>query len=95
MFKPLGTRVLVKKEETESKTVAGIIIPDSVDKPIIRATVVAIGKGITTKDGKIPLTVKIGDLVAFNKYSGQEIKLKGEKYLILKEEELLGVVSHG
>jgi chaperonin GroES len=93
--KPLQDRVLVKRiEESIEKTKGGIIIPDTAKEKPQQGKVVAVGKGRVNEDGKVtPLDVKDGDTVLFGKYSGQEIKLDGEEYLIMREEEILGVVT--
>ena len=93
-FRPLGDRVLVKRVEEESKTKGGIIIPDTAKEKPQQGKVIAVGKGKVEKDGKItPLDVKEGDTILFGKYSGQEIKMDGEEYLIMREEEILGIVT--
>ena len=80
-------------EEGEQK-VGGIIIPDSAKEKPQQGKVIAVGKGKVEKDGKVtPLDVKEGDTILFGKYSGQEIKLDGEEYLIMREEEILGVIN--
>ena len=92
-IRPLHDRVIVQRlEEGEQKV--GIIIPDTAKEKPQQGRVIAVGKGKTEKDGKVtPLDVKEGDTVLFGKYSGQEIKLDGEEYLIMREEEILGVVN--
>ena len=93
-IRPLHDRVIVQRiEEGEQKT-GGIIIPDSAKEKPQQGRVIAAGKGKVEKDGKVtPLDVKEGDTVLFGKYSGQEIKLEGEEYLIMREEEILGVIE--
>jgi chaperonin GroES len=93
-FTPLHDRILVQRVEEAGTTRAGIIIPDSAkDKPQ-EGEVISVGKGKTNDEGKIfPLAVKEGDRILFGKYSGTEIKIDGEDFLIMKEEEVLGVVS--
>src|SRR6201993_5615515 len=93
-FTPLHGRVLVGRVEEASTSRGGIIIPDSAkDKPQ-EGEVISVGKGKTNDEGKLfPLAVKEGDSILFGKYSGTEIKLDGEDFLIMKEEEVLGVVS--
>ncbi|HHT03533.1 MAG TPA: co-chaperone GroES [Bacteroidales bacterium] len=86
--KPLADRVLVKPAEVETKTAAGIIIPDTAKEKPVRGEVVAIGKG--TKDE--PMTVKVGDLVLYGKYSGTEISIEGEDYLIMRESDIYAVL---
>ena len=92
-IRPLHDRVIVKRLLEEEKTKGGIIIPDSAKEKPQEAKVVAIGSG-KRDDGKIiPLDVKIGDRILFSKYSGNEIKIEGEDHLILKEDEILGVLE--
>lgn len=91
--KPLHDRIIVKRIQEEGKTKGGIIIPDTAKEKAQRAKVVAVGPG-RREDGKhIPLDVKAGDTILFGKYSGTEIKLNGEDHLILREEDVLGVVE--
>ena len=94
-IRPLQDRVIVKRlEEETEKTKGGIIIPDTAKEKPQQGKVIAVGKGKVEKDGKvIPLDVKEGDTILFGKYSGQEIKLDGEEYLIMREEEVLGVIT--
>jgi chaperonin GroES len=93
-FTPLHDRILVRREEGAGTTRGGLIIPDSAkDKPQ-EGTVISVGQGKTNEEGKLfPLAVKEGDTILFGKYSGTEIKLDGEDFLIMKEEEVLGVVT--
>jgi chaperonin GroES len=93
-FIPLHDRVLVRRKEEAGSTRGGIIIPDSAkDKPQ-EGEVVSAGKGRTNDEGKLfPLALKEGDHILFGKYSGTEIQIDGEDYLIMKEEEVLGVVT--
>ena len=93
-FIPLHDRILVRRVEEVGTTRGGIIIPDSAkDKPQ-EGTVISVGKGKTNDEGKLfPLAVKEGDSILFGKYSGTEIKLDGEDFLIMKEEEVLGIVT--
>ncbi len=83
--KPLKDRVLIKPHEAEVKTASGIYIPESAQEKPQRGTVVAVGSG--KKDE--PMTVKVGDVVLYGKYSGTEIKINGEDYLIMKEDDIL------
>jgi len=93
-FRPLHDRLLVKRQEAEQTTAGGIIIPDSAKEKPIEGTVIAIGNGKILEDGKVrALEVKIGDKVLFGKYSGTEIKLEGNEHIILREDEVLGVVE--
>jgi chaperonin GroES len=93
-FTPLHDRILVRRVEQAGTTRGGLIIPDSAkDKPQ-EGTVISVGKGKTNDEGKLfPLSVKEGDSILFGKYSGTEIKLDGEDFLIMKEEEVLGIVT--
>ena len=93
-FTPLHDRILVRRVEEEGTTRGGIIIPDSAkDKPQ-EGEVISVGKGKISEEGKVrPLDVKEGDRILFGKYSGTEIKLDGEDFIIMREEEVLGVVS--
>jgi len=93
-FRPLRDRVVVKRLEEQEQKAGGIIIPDTAKEKPQQGKVVAIGTGRVTDEGKvIPLDVKVGDTVLFGKYSGTEIKLEGIEYLIVREEELLGIVE--
>jgi chaperonin GroES len=94
-FIPLHDRILVKRtEEKESTTKFGIIIPDSAKEKPQQAEVISVGKGKSNDEGKVfPLDVKPGDTILFGKYSGTEIKLDGEEYLIMREEEVLGILK--
>ena len=93
-FKPIGDRVLVKRVEQEQKTKGGIIIPDSAQEKPQEAEVVAVGDGKLLDNGtKLALHLKVGERVLFTKYSGTEIKLDGVEHLIIKEEDVLGVVQ--
>jgi chaperonin GroES len=92
--RPLRDRVLVKRVEQQEQRIGGIIIPDSAKEKPQQATVIAVGSGRVNDDGQtIPPDVKVGDVVLIGKYSGTEIKLDGEDYLIVKEEEILGVAD--
>ena len=93
MLKPLADRVLVKVEEEETKTMGGILLPDTAQKKSQKGVVVAVGSGKMTEKGKrLPLEVKEGDEVLFAKYSGTEIEDKGEKYLLLSERDILAIL---
>ena len=93
-FRPLHDRILIKRIEEKETVKGGIIIPDSAKEKPQEGEVVAVGNGKKNEDGKIvPLDVKAGDRILFGKYSGAEIKMDDEEYLILKEEEVLGVVE--
>ena len=93
-IRPLQDRVIVKRIEEEEKTKGGIIIPDSAKEKPQEGKVIAVGKGKITEDGKvIPLDVKAGDRILFGKYSGTEVKIEGEEHLIMREEDILGVIE--
>ena len=93
-IRPLQDRVIVKRLEEEEKTKGGIIIPDTAKEKPQEGKVIAVGKGKMTDEGKlIPLDVKVGDKILFGKYSGTEIKIEGEEHLIMKEEDILGVIE--
>jgi chaperonin GroES len=93
-FNPLHDRILIKRIEEQETAKGGIIIPDSAKEKQQEGEVIAVGNGKKTDDGKIiPLDVKAGDRILFGKYSGTEIKVDNEDYLILKEEDVLGVVE--
>ncbi|HEU0265410.1 MAG TPA: co-chaperone GroES [Geobacterales bacterium] len=93
-LRPLQDRIIVKRVEEESKTAGGIFIPDTAKEKPQQGEVVAVGKGKTTEDGKvIPLDLKVGDRVLFGKYAGSEIKLEGVDYMIMREDDILGVVE--
>jgi len=93
-IRPLQDRVIVRRLEEEEKTKGGIIIPDTAKEKPQEGKVIAVGKGKVTEDGKlIPLDVKVGDKILFGKYSGTEIKVGGEEHLIMREEDILGVIE--
>jgi chaperonin GroES len=93
-LRPLHDRILVQRIEEEEQKVGGIIIPDSAKEKPQQGKVIAVGAGKADKDGKrIALDVKDGDTILFGKYSGQEIKLDGQEYLIMREDEVLAVVT--
>ena len=92
--KPLRDRVLVRRIEEEQQKVGGIIIPDTAKEKPTRAEVVAVGSGRVLENGqKVPLALKAGDKVLIGKWSGSEVKIDGEEYLILKEDEILGILG--
>jgi len=92
--KPLADRILVKRLEEEEKTKGGIIIPDTAKEKPIQGRVIAVGKGKLTEEGKvIPLEVKAGDRVLFGKYAGTEVKIEGEEHLIMREDDVLGIIE--
>ena len=93
-IRPLHDRIVVRRLEEQEKTAGGLYIPDSAKEKPQRGKVIAAGDGKSNAEGKrFPLDVKAGDSILFGKYSGQEIKLDGEEYLIMREEEVLGVVE--
>ena len=93
-IRPLQDRVIVKRLEEEEKTKGGIIIPDTAKEKPQEGKVTAVGKGKVTEEGKvIPLDVKPGDRILFGKYSGTEIKIEGEEHLIMREEDILGIIE--
>jgi chaperonin GroES len=93
-IRPLHDRIIVERIEEETMTASGIIIPDSAKEKPQEGTVVAVGKGKVTEDGKIlALDVKVDDKVLFGKYSGTEIKIEGKEYLMVREDDVLGVVE--
>jgi chaperonin GroES len=94
-IRPLYDRIVVRRStEEEDKSAGGLFIPDSAKEKPQKAEVVAVGNGKRTEDGKlIPLEVKVGDNILFGKYSGNEIKSDGQEYLILREDEILGVIE--
>jgi chaperonin GroES len=93
-LRPLHDRVLVKRLEEQDEQHGSIIIPDSAKEKPQEGTVIAVGTGKVTDDGKnLPLAVKTGDRILFGKYTGSEVKLDGEEYLIMREEDVLGVLG--
>lgn len=92
--RPLHDKILVRRMAEETKTAGGIIIPDSAKEKPQRGEVVAAGKGRITDEGKVmPLDVKVGDKVLFGKYSGTELKLGSAEYLMMREEDILGILN--
>ncbi len=93
-IRPLGDRLLVKRIEEEDKSKGGIIIPDSAKEKPQEGKVVAVGKGKMLDDGKmVPLEVKAGDRILFGKYAGTDVKIAGEEHLIMREDDVLGIVE--
>jgi len=93
-LKPLHDRIVVRRLEEREQVVGGIIVPDSAREKPQRGTVVAVGSGVVKDGGKrVPLDVRTGDVILFGKYTSQEIKLEGEDYLILREDEVLAVIE--
>ena len=92
--RPLHDRVLVKRFNEEEKSKGGIIIPDTAKEKPIQGEIIAVGHGRVTEDGKVrPLDVKKGDRVLFGKYAGTEIKIDGDEFLMMREEDILGVLN--
>jgi chaperonin GroES len=92
--RPLHDRVIIERIEEGEQKVGGIIIPDSAKEKPQQGKIIAAGKGRIEKDGRVtPLDVKAGDTILFGKYAGQEIKIDGNDYLIMREEEVLGVIE--
>ena len=95
-IRPLHDRVIVKRMEEERKTASGIVIPDTATEKPDQGEVVAIGKGRILENGKVqPLDIKVGDRILFGKYSGQSVKVKGDELLVMREEDIMGVVEGG
>jgi len=93
-IRPLQDRVIIKRIEEEEKSKGGIIIPDTAKEKPQEGKVVAVGKGKVNDDGKlIPLDVKVNDRILFGKYSGTEINIDGEEHLIMREEDILGILE--
>jgi chaperonin GroES len=93
-IKPLHDRIIVRRLEGGEQHIGGIIIPDTAKEKPQQGKVLAVGSGKVNDDGKrVPLDVRAGDLILFGKYSGQEIKLEGEEYLIMKEDDVLAVLE--
>jgi chaperonin GroES len=93
-IRPLQDRVIVERIAEEEKSKGGIIIPDTAKEKPQEGKVIAVGKGKVNDDGKtIPLTVKAGDKILFSKYAGSEVKLNGNEYLIMREDDILGIVE--
>jgi len=93
-IRPLHDRVIVKRMEEERKSAGGIVIPDTAGEKPDTGEVVAVGTGKLLEDGKVrPLDVKVGDKILFGKYSGQTVKLEGTEYLVMREEDIMGVIA--
>jgi chaperonin GroES len=93
-IRPLHDRVIVKRVEEERKTPGGIVIPDNAAEKPDQGEVLAIGTGKVMEDGKVrPLAVKVGDRVLFGKYSGSSVKLDGDELLVMREEDIMGVIE--
>ena len=93
-IKPLHDRVIVKRKEAETQTASGIIIPDTAKEKPQEGEIVSVGNGKRKDDGSlIPLDVKVGDKILFGKYSGNEIKIEGEEYVMMREEDIMGIIQ--
>jgi chaperonin GroES len=93
-IRPLHDRVIVKRLEEERKTASGIVIPDTAAEKPDQGEILAVGNGKILEDGKVrPLAVRVGDRVLFGKYSGQTVKVSGDELLVMREEDIMGVVE--
>ncbi|MCU0835513.1 MAG: co-chaperone GroES [Chromatiaceae bacterium] len=93
-IRPLHDRVVVRRTEEERTSPGGIVIPDSATEKPIRGEVIAVGKGKILENGEVrPLDVKVGDKVLFGKYSGTEVKISGEELLVMREDDIMGVIE--
>ncbi|MBN2177937.1 MAG: co-chaperone GroES [Deltaproteobacteria bacterium] len=93
-IRPLNDRILVKRLEEEEKTKGGIIIPDSAKEKPMEGKIIAVGKGKKTEDGKVvKLDVKAGDRILFSKYAGTEVNIDGVEHLIMREDDILGIIE--
>lgn len=92
-LKPLGDKIVIKVKDEEKKTTGGIVLPDSAKEKPQQGEVVAVGSGEMIDGKKVPLDVKVGDVVIYSKYSGSEIKMDDEKYLIVKQSDILAIVE--
>ena len=93
-IRPLGDRVVIKQLAAEEKTKSGLYLADSAKEKPQNAKVIALGTGKTDKDGKkVPFEVKVGDIVLISKYGGTEVKLDGEKFTLLREDDVLGIIK--
>jgi chaperonin GroES len=93
-IRPLHDRVIVKRLEEERTSPGGIVIPDTATEKPIQGKVVAVGKGKILEDGHVrPLDVKVGDKILFGKYSGTEVKVDGEEYLVMREEDVMAIIE--
>jgi chaperonin GroES len=93
-LRPLQDRIIVKRVEEETKTAGGLFIPETAKEKPQRGEIVAVGNGKKTEEGKVlPLDVKVGDIVLFGKYAGTEVKVDGNDYLMMREDDILAVVE--
>jgi chaperonin GroES len=94
-FRPLHDRVVIRRVESDDRTPGGIIIPDTAKQKPQEGEVIAVGPGARDETGKVqPLDVRVGDRILFGKWSGTEVRIAGEEYLIMKESDILGVLDH-
>lgn len=94
MLKPLGDRIIVQVLKAEEETVGGIVLASNAKEKPQTGTVTAVGEGLLTNDGKrLPMTVKVGDTVMYDKYAGSEVKYNGEDYLVLHEKDVMAIVD--
>jgi chaperonin GroES len=93
-IRPLHDRVIVKRLDEERTSPGGIVIPDTATEKPIQGKVIAVGKGKILEDGKVrPLDVKVGDKILFGKYSGTEVKVDGDEYLVMREEDVMAIIE--
>ena len=93
-IRPLHYRVVVKRVEEERTSAGGIVIPDTATEKPVRGKIIAVGKGKILKNGEIrPLDVKVGDEVLFGKYGGTEVKIEGEEYVVMREDDIMGIIE--
>jgi len=93
-LRPLQDRIIVKRVEEETKTAGGLFIPETAKEKPQRGQIVAVGNGKKTEDGKVlPLDVKVGDMVLFGKYAGTDVKVDGDDYLMMREDDILAVIE--
>ena len=93
-FRPLYDRILVKRVQAEEKTAGGLIVPDSAKEKPLEAEVIAVGAGRQLGDGSVrEISLNVGDLILFGKYTGDEIKLEGQEHIILREEDVLAIIE--
>jgi chaperonin GroES len=93
-IRPLHDRVIVRRLEEERKTPGGIVIPDTAKEKPVQGEVIAVGKGKILEDGKVrPLDVKAGDKILFGKYSGTEVKVGSDELLVMREEDIMGIIE--
>ena len=95
-FRPLHDRVVIRRMESEAKTAGGIIIPDTAKEKPMEGEVISVGPGARDDNGRLtPLDVEAGDIVLFGKWSGTEVKMNGDEYLIMKESDIMGIITSG